>query len=278
MLLIKNTASKLLSFSFLSTLVSLSFLSPTAHAIPINVNVELALVIDVSGSVDQDEYLLQRNGYVNAFKSSAVQNAITSMESEGGVAVAVWFFDDTATQKIDWVQLTSQASINDFAAELFNISDDTYGGTNIAAGMTEAITSIESNNYFGARKIIDVSGDGKQNRNLNGNPGTCTNNNYDSEVCKDVVKTARDLASLNLITVNGLAIEDTFPSLDDYFISNVMTDDGFVLDATFLSFENAIQKKLLREITNEVPAPATILLMVVGILGITLSKKFRFNS
>ena len=45
-------------------------------AAPISVDVELQMLVDVSGSVDSNEFNLQRDGYVSAFRSASIQNAI----------------------------------------------------------------------------------------------------------------------------------------------------------------------------------------------------------
>lgn len=65
--------------------LSTSFLPLPVHAIA--VDLELALVLDISGSVNKDEYILQRDGYVNAFLDPAIQGAIASKPD--GIAVSL---------------------------------------------------------------------------------------------------------------------------------------------------------------------------------------------
>jgi hypothetical protein len=76
--------------NFMKTLAAAAVAAPLALAATpshaVNVGLELALLIDVSGSVDPTEFALQRDGYVNAFNSLAVQSAIAN--SVGG-AIAV---------------------------------------------------------------------------------------------------------------------------------------------------------------------------------------------
>ncbi len=57
--------------------------SAPAQAAP--VALELALLVDVSGSVDATEYNLQKQGYINAFNDAVIQANITSLT--GGIAV-----------------------------------------------------------------------------------------------------------------------------------------------------------------------------------------------
>jgi len=58
-------------------------LGGNAQAVP--VSLELALLVDVSGSVNATEYNLQKTGYIDAFNNIGLQNAIASLP--GGIAV-----------------------------------------------------------------------------------------------------------------------------------------------------------------------------------------------
>lgn len=55
----------------------------TASATP--VSLELLLLVDVSGSISNSEYNLQKNGYADTFRSASIQNLIEAQE--GGIAV-----------------------------------------------------------------------------------------------------------------------------------------------------------------------------------------------
>jgi hypothetical protein len=59
------------------------FFAAPASAIP--VALELALLVDVSGSVDAGEYALQKGGYVAAFQDPGLLAAIAGLP--GGIAV-----------------------------------------------------------------------------------------------------------------------------------------------------------------------------------------------
>ena len=93
------------------------------------VDLELALVVDISGSVDKNEYILQRDGYVNAFRDPAVQSAIASKPN--GIAVSLFYFSTTTTANrlntsatdyvtwsapvIGWTHLQTVTDVNAFA-------------------------------------------------------------------------------------------------------------------------------------------------------------------
>jgi len=200
------------------------------------VDLELVLALDASGSVNQQEFALQLRGYAEAFRNPAVIQAITSGET-GNVAVMmmIWAGDrrDGARTVADWALINGPESANAFVETFtrvprFMLRD----GTSISNAIEIATKAFDNNGYRGARKVIDISGDG-------------TNNvGYEPAI-------ARDIAVKSGITVNGLAILTDFPDLDDYYAKNVVGGTGaFVISAqNFEAFSAAILQKLVREIS-----------------------------
>jgi len=236
------------------------------------VDLELSLVIDVSGSVNTSEYNLQRDGYANGLRDAANKTAIVG-GTEGAIAVNAVFFSSSAQESIPFTLLDSVTAINSFADTLGNFSRPFSGGTTIASGINLAVGTFGSetggagsgDTFLSSRQVIDVSGDG-----TSFGPTT---------------QAARDAAiAAGIDAINGLAIENSPNStvITDFYRDNVIAGTGaFVETATgFDTFDQAVGAKLKREIIdsnpnppppgpNPVPEPSTLVCWIgLGLLGL----------
>jgi hypothetical protein len=217
-----------------------------------DVDLELVLAMDTSGSISVADYLLQLKGTAEAFRDPAVQNAITS-GPHGKIAVNVLLWSDASLPKINsgWFVLDGPDKAIAFAklVSTFRVNEDNTidvggRGTGIGAGIEEAVRLLNSNLQRGQRRVIDVSGDGIETK-------------FWFPTSFTPLSEARDLADAQGITINGLPIlSQRFPDLDDYYRKQVITGPGsFVVVAeNFQSFGTAIRQKLLREISRHFAA------------------------
>ncbi len=197
------------------------------------VDMELIIAIDVSSSVDEQEYRLQMGGIAAAFRNPSVLDAIRSV-GPGGLAVLVMQWSDNREQApvTEWRVIRSPADAVAFSRELRAAPRAIPGGqTSIAGAIEFAMGELATNGFEGNRRVIDVSGDGRANNGVH-------------------PMSLRDQAIEQGVTVNGLAILNEEPFLDDYFEHSVIGGAGaFLMVADdYRDFAAAIQQKLLREI------------------------------
>lgn len=234
-----------------SLLVLLTLLSaaPMARAAE-PVDLLLVLATDVSRSVNQPKFQLQREGYAAAIADQRVLEAITAGRHRR-IAVCFVEWSGVASQKlvIDWTLIDGPEAARKFGDALLELPRSFAERTSISGGIDFAMSVLARSPYQAARRTIDISGDGTNNSGRD-------------------VTLARDEALAAGVTINGLVIlsdrpmawnpEHTNPpgGLPNYFRTNVIGGPGaFVIVAeNFDSFGQAIVKKLIAEIA-ESPLP-----------------------
>jgi hypothetical protein len=224
-----------LFFALVLTLPAVAQQPATAPA----VDLALVLAVDASGSVDRVRFELQKQGYVAAFRHRRVIEAIQSGPTQS-IAVVVMQWTGPALQVIavPWTKISDAASANAFADAIANAPRALFGGgTSISGAIDTSRALLFDNPYRATRRVIDVSGDGANNR---GRPAAL----------------ARDEAVRDGIGINGLPILALEPDLDRYYEQNVIGGPGaFVIAAKdFETFGDAILKKLIAEIAGVDPA------------------------
>ncbi len=198
-----------------------------------DVDLELLLAVDVSPSVDSEEYALQIRGLAEALRDSDVVNAIETA-APNGVALALmqWAGPSEQAVSVPWSEVRDQASADAFAQEIDAVTRPaTYGGTAIGNALDRGVSLLAENDFEGTRQVIDISGDGRTNQG-------------------DSPAPVRAHAVLSGITVNGLVILNEEPQLSSYYRERVIGGPGaFVLQVDkFEDFARAMRMKLIREI------------------------------
>ena len=199
------------------------------------VDLQLVLAVDASGSVSEQRFELQKQGYVAAFRSPVLLRAVRSGPAQGiAVTMVQWTGPALQVQVVPWMLVNDEASMHRLAAAIEAAPRQLFsGGTSISGAIDHAMTLFPKAPYIGARRVIDVSGDGRNNR---GRPAA----------------DARDEAVRAGVSINGLPILTLEPDLEEYYRDNVIGGPGaFVIPAaSFETFADAILKKLIIEISS----------------------------
>jgi hypothetical protein len=214
------------------------------------VDLLLILAADVSSSMDESKFDLQRSGYAAAFSNPRVIEAIRAGQ-KGRIAVAFVEWSGILQQKIviDWTVISNDETSRQFGDHILEASRAfARNSTSISAGIDFATTQFDRAPYEARRRVIDVSGDGDNNSGRD-------------------VTTARDEAIAKGVTINGLVILTKTPTpwnsyhtnplggLANYYRNDVIGGPGaFVMVAeNFNSFGEVLVKKLITEIARAEP-------------------------
>jgi hypothetical protein len=141
---------------------------------------------------------------------------------------------------VPWTKISDAASASAFADRIAAAPRALFGGgTSISGAIDTGIALLFDNPYRATRRVIDISGDGANNRGR-------------------LVNQARDEAVRAGVGINGLPILALEPDLDRYYEQNVIGGPGaFVIAAKdFNTFGDAILKKLIAEIADLPPEPS----------------------
>jgi hypothetical protein len=193
----------------------------------------LVLAVDASGSVNQSRFELQRRGYADAFRNPQVLNAIRG-GSTGSIAVTMvqWTGYTMQVQAVPWMLIKDAASAGAFADAIEAAPRQLFGGgTSLSGAIDHAMLLFPGAPYRGLKRVIDISGDGSNNRGRD-------------------VQEARDEAVRAGVIINGLPIVSLEYDLDKYYFNNVIGGPGsFIVPATsYENFGQAVVRKLILEI------------------------------
>jgi hypothetical protein len=177
------------AFRFLIVLwaFTLTVYSPNARAAE-PVDSLLVLAADVSRSIDQPKFQLQREGYAAAISHPRVLNAIASgLHRRIAVCFVEWSGIGAQKVVIDWTLISDAGSARRFSDQLLEAPRSFADWTSISGAIDFAAALFDRAPYDSTRHTIDVSGDGTNNSGRD-------------------VSAARDDAVGKGITINGLVI------------------------------------------------------------------------
>ena len=135
----------------------------------IDVDLELVLAVDASGSVSQQRFILQKQGYERAFRDPRVLRAVRSgVTARIAVSMFQWTGPHMQAEVTPWMLVSDETSAAALATAIAGVPRKLYGGgTSISGAIDHALGRFGQGTYKGARRVIDISGDGA---NTSGRP------------------------------------------------------------------------------------------------------------
>ncbi len=199
------------------------------------VSIELVLAVDVSRSVDDDEYDLQMTGIAEAFRHPEI---IDLIGQQTGVAVTLFQWDEEADRQhmIPWHLLRGPATVLSFAAKVAALERRPVRKfTGIGRAIAFGVRLIAENEFAGRQLKIDISGDGRDN-------------------IGSLTLASRQQAISRGIAINGLPILIDTYNLDRYYREEVIAGPDVFLEIArnYDDFARAFLRKLRREITPSI--------------------------
>lgn len=224
-------------------LICLALLLMPAAARAAEADLELVLLADASGSIDDAEIRFQRDGYAKALADPAVLSAIKAGALQKiAVAYVEWGMVDSQDVVVGWTIIDGAETAGKFGEALLAAPRRARGRNAIGNALAIAQGLIEGNDIQGTRKVIDLSADSTYS--WGGAP----------------IELARMNALAADIVINGLAVAcRDCPSgrpvsydLERAFAEKIIGGPGsFVITAQSReNFATAVRNKLLLEISE----------------------------
>ena len=225
-----------------------------AAGAPVAVDAAIVLAADVSRSIDEGEFALERRGYADAIQSQQLLDAV-STGPNGAIALAYveWAGDGEDKVVVDWAVIRNQADAQAFAAALTAAPRSYVGRTAIGSAIDFSFAMFAESAFSTGRRVIDVSGDGTSNQ------GRLVTEARDAAVGAGAVINGLAIFNQKAAAMGGYLALHTNPApggIAEYYRDNVIGGAGaFVVPIDdFKSFGDAMMRKLVNEIAEAGPA------------------------
>ena len=233
-------------------LIILFFTASSVYAVP---QLDLALCLDSSGSINSGDFQLQLDGTASSIENPAI------VPQDGSVRITVLQFGSSVSMEVPptVIDASNAASV---ATTIRNIAKS-GGGTNMSDCISAASTAITGAAPASTKRIIDLSTDGRPNSQPN------TTN-------AAAAAQAAGVDALNALLV-GPGVDPTFMGGLVFPQPNGGSNGFATLIPDFASYESAITTKIKTEIVppNAIPTLSewglillTFLLALVSWVGV----------
>jgi hypothetical protein len=220
-----------------------------AAAAPVAVDAAIVLAADVSRSIDDEEFALQRRGYADAIQSQQLIDAIsTGPHSAIALAYVEWAGDGEERLVVDWAVIRNQTDASAFVAGMTAAPRAFIGRTAIGTAIDFSLALFAESPFETNRRVIDVSGDGTSNQ------GRLVTEARDAAVAAGAVINGLAIFNKKAAAMGGYLALHTNPpgGLAHYYHENVIGGPGgFVVQIDdFSTFGEAMMRKLVNEVAD----------------------------
>ena len=194
--------------------------------------VALVLLMDASGSINDAEWALQRDGTAEALTDPAVLGVL---RRQGAVAITAIAFAEETQVLVPWAVVAADADAQAFANGLRSAPRALWGGTYIGPALEDAAAALDAAPCAAEQEVVDIASDGG------------------SDVMP--AEAARAMLELRGVRVNALGI-GTLPGDDParWLRAHAVTSGGFALSADgWAGFARAMRRKLAMELASATP-------------------------
>ena len=214
----------------------------------------LLLAVDVSGSVDRNEYAIQMQGLAAGLRDPVVSETLVRAKAQ--VAIMQWTGASRQDLSLPWTGVSTFSGLDALADQVAGLPR-AWRNYATAIGEAEVFALRQMKDVSNCtRRVLDISGDGFSNEGIEPSD-------------------MRAAFRAENIQVNALAIEGADEDLSGYFFENLITGSGaFVVTANgFEEFPEKMRQKLRRETTKqlsglgELPAPIDVPPIEAGLRG-----------
>ena len=194
----------------------------------------IVFAVDVSGSVDDERYRLQRAGIAGVFADPAIEAVIAD-----GLAVSLMEWSDGHTVVVPWRILRTLQDARALAGQIAGIARSPGVSTELSLALLAAADLLDRCPCQTDNRVIDISGDGPNNGPIS-------------------TPIARDQVLARNVRINGLPIVTSAePDLAQWYQDNVVGGRGAFLEVAngYADFARAMRRKFMREISSLPPSP-----------------------
>jgi hypothetical protein len=220
-----------------------------AAGAPVTVDAAIILAADVSRSIDDEEFALQRRGYADAIQGQQLIDAI-STGPHGAIALSFveWAGDGEERLVVDWAVIRNQADARAFVAAMTAAPRAYVGRTAIGTAIDFSFALFAETAFETSRRVIDISGDGTSNG------GRLVTEARDAAVGAGAVINGLAIFNKKAAAMGGHLAMHTNPpgGLAHYYRENVIGGPGaFVVRIDdFSTFGEAMMRKLVNEVAD----------------------------